>query len=482
MTVPVSKAIAGGGTSQADVAASAPTPRRLGRYSVVREIGRGGMATVFEAVHSELGRRVALKLMHVDVREKPNAAERFFREARAAAQVRHNHIVNVFDVGTEGGTPYIVMDLVEGTDLGALLTSRGKFSVREIADLFLPISSAVWSAHRAGIVHRDLKPSNILVSEFPRAILCPIVVDFGISKSLDDGDAEPLTHSESLLGTPHYMAPEQIRGAKFVTERTDQYALGVVLYECVTGRRPFEGKNTYDLLHAITTVAAPRPMQLEPSIPREFEAIVLRAMHRDPSKRFPSMHALGCSLLSFAGKDAWSRWGPEFTGMALDPFPKTSAKTGAVSDMKSIRLDTHVDDREARRPRKTSLQSKLLVGVAAAFSIGAAATAQVVRHRSDGSQVVTREESRTLAPIAPAPAPSEPATVVNFPIDSQREAPASSVDESNPIAVAKAAPRARSGPRTVRTSPSSSAADKPAPSAEPALQRERGQNGALILE
>src|SRR5262245_17051237 len=185
--------------------------RQFGRYSVVREIGRGGMATVFEAVHGALGKRVALKVMHVDVREKPNAAERFFREARAAAQIRHNHIVNVFDVGTEGGTPFIVMDLVDGADLAAWLSSKGRLSLRQLADLFLPISSAVWSAHRAGIVHRDLKPSNILVCDFPRGSFHPVVVDFGISKSLDDTDLEPLTHSESLLGTPHYMAPEQIQ-------------------------------------------------------------------------------------------------------------------------------------------------------------------------------------------------------------------------------------------------------------------------------
>src|SRR3954451_8013775 len=120
--------------SSAEATASLP---RVGGYTMVREVGRGGMATVYEANHAALGKRVAIKLMHVDVRQKPNAAERFLREARAAAQIRHNHIVNVFDVGTEGGTPFIVMDLVDGIDLAAWLSARGKLSIRQLAELFL---------------------------------------------------------------------------------------------------------------------------------------------------------------------------------------------------------------------------------------------------------------------------------------------------------------------------------------------------------
>src|SRR5258705_1745103 len=140
---------------------------QVGPYKVVRELGRGGMATVYEAVHTGFGKRVALKLMHVAVRENPNAVERFFREARAAAQIRHHHVINVVDVGSDSGIPFIVMELVEGANLDEWKSSRGKLTVAETSALFLPIASAASCAHDAGIVHRDLTPSNVLVSEFP---------------------------------------------------------------------------------------------------------------------------------------------------------------------------------------------------------------------------------------------------------------------------------------------------------------------------
>jgi serine/threonine-protein kinase len=467
--------------SSAGKAEAAVRPTQFGRFSIVREIGRGGMATVYEAVHGGLRKRVAIKVMHVDVREKPNAAERFFREARAAAQIRHHHIVNVFDVGTEGTTPYIVMDLVEGTDLAEFLSAKGKVSVRQATELFLPILSAVWSAHRAGIVHRDLKPSNILVSEFPRGVFCPVVVDFGISKTLDDGDIEPLTRSESLLGTPHYMAPEQIHGAKFVTECTDQYAIGVMLYECVTGKRPFEGQNAYDLMHAIANLPVTKPTQIDPNIPREFERIVLRAMQRDASKRFPSVHALGCALLSFAGNEGWSRWGLEFTGRGLgNPSP---GRGSLASALQSNRVDTPVDDREGfhvNEPRKRGAKPRLKVAalVAAGISLGVVVATRALSRRTDALLAVAPQDLPGKTVVASSRAPNEPAAALG----GEPSAAEVATIESPALAAPKPTVRPRSGPRTVSVAPSSTPNEKPAVPAEPRIQRERGPNGALILE
>src|SRR5579859_4689602 len=224
----------------------------VGRYEVVRPLGSGAAGMVYEAVDPSLGRRVALKVLHPrvgDATQAGLAAARFQREGRAAAQVRHAHVVNVFDFGVQDGSPFLVMELVEGETLSERLRRDGKIPLPRLMEALLPILSAAAELHAAGIVHRDIKPANILLAR--GGTWDPKLADFGVSR-WEDGSPS-ITHSGTILGTPEYMAPELIRTKQGATELSDQYALGVVLYECATGEKPFAGDTTYELLHAVVT-------------------------------------------------------------------------------------------------------------------------------------------------------------------------------------------------------------------------------------
>ena len=210
------------------------------------------MGTVFEARHRTLGRRVAIKLLHVPVAgevESEIAAERFLREGRVAARVQHPHVVDVYDYGVDDGVPYLVMELVEGETLARRLEREAPLPLSTTVGLLLPVLSAVAELHAAGIIHRDLKPANILLACDRTGNPCPKVADFGVSR-LDDG-SPGLTESGVVVGTFAYMAPEQGRASRAATEKSDQYALGVILYECATGSTPFQADAPYELLQAI---------------------------------------------------------------------------------------------------------------------------------------------------------------------------------------------------------------------------------------
>ena len=309
----------------------ADKPTYFGRYSIVRELGKGGMAQVFEARHTDLDRRVALKVMLPGLAAQRSAAARFLREAKAACHIRHQHVVEVFDIGTDHGLPYIVMEFLEGSNLAALLVEKGPLTLSGIAHIFLPVLSAVATAHAAGVIHRDLKPANLMLAQRPPRAVHPMVLDFGISKIANEELENTLTRSESLLGTVQYMAPELTKGAKFASPASDQYALGVMLYECATGQRPFSGQSHYELMHAIVTAPVVPPSALRADLPPEFDALVEKAMHRDPELRFRSVSALGSALLSFGDRAAWALWEREFIGTA-GPVDLWTTDAGTLHD------------------------------------------------------------------------------------------------------------------------------------------------------
>jgi serine/threonine-protein kinase len=279
---------------------------QLGQYILRREIGAGAMAAVYEAEHVVLGKRVALKRMHPQLALDATAAERFLREGKAATQIRSTHVVEVFDVGSHEGVPYLIMELLEGRDLAEHLREKRRMDLRELADCMLPIAAGVHAAHEAGVIHRDLKPSNVFLS-LRAATVSPMILDFGISRmgSAIDGD---LTRSDVLLGTVAYMSPEQTSGGKNATALSDQYALGVLLYECSTGHKPFSGTSPYSLMHAIVSSTPRHPSALVSSLPHAFDRVVLRAMHKDPRQRFPSVRALGEALLPWASEMAGAQY------------------------------------------------------------------------------------------------------------------------------------------------------------------------------
>jgi serine/threonine-protein kinase len=286
----------------------------VGRYQLVRPLASGACATVYEALDSSLGRRVALKLGNV---AEPNAGgpveARFLREARAAAQVDHPNVVRLFDAGIEGDLAYLVMELIDGETLADRLKRGGRLGVSASPGLLLPILSAVSRLHAHGVVHRDIKPANILLGNEAlvdvasrvdgdrarEAAGCVKLADFGLSRFV--AEVSTLTDSGMSVGTPEYMAPEAMRGSRLTGEASDQYSLGVVLYECLTGIKPFSGATSYDLMSAVLGAPVAAPSSLEPSIPRALDAVVLRAMSRDPGDRFPSMVEFAEALARFGG-------------------------------------------------------------------------------------------------------------------------------------------------------------------------------------
>jgi serine/threonine protein kinase len=283
-------------------------PRRIGSYELRRLLGRGATASVFECRHTTLGRLAAIKVLHSHLARERVSAARFLREGRALSRIVHPNVIEVFDVGTHDEVPYLVMSLVDGDDLGEHLRRHHPLSVTMIADFILSVASALAAAHDAGIVHRDLKPSNIRLARDHLGDLTPKVLDFGISKLTEDDDTTDLTDTNGALGTASYMAPEQLRSAKRADARSDLYALGVILYECATGKRPFRGTSGYDLMHAVLTAPVPPPSVLRPDLPAALDAIVLRAMRRDPSERFACARELGRALAPLASEPAnWLR-------------------------------------------------------------------------------------------------------------------------------------------------------------------------------
>jgi serine/threonine-protein kinase len=259
-----------------------------GKYALSRCLGEGGMGSVWAAEHLTLRSRVAIKLIHPQLAVNPMAETRFLREARAAATLRSPYVVGILDHGIDDGTPYIVMELLEGESLAARLKRVGKLAPAETASLLGNVAYAMTKAHEAGIVHRDLKPDNIFIVRTEEDREIAKVLDFGVAKIIGSGTAPSGlgTRTGAAIGTPYYMSPEQAEGHKHVDYRSDLWALGVTAYECLVGRRPFESEG-YSWVLAICAGPLPIPSR-RGNVPDGFDAWFARACARDPAERFPS--------------------------------------------------------------------------------------------------------------------------------------------------------------------------------------------------
>jgi predicted Ser/Thr protein kinase len=263
-------------------------PTRIGPYEIEAELGRGGMGVVYSGRHEELGRRAAIKVLLDDLSE-PSAKERFERECQAIARLNHVGIVRVYESGFHEGLPFVALEFVEGPDLKQVLERDGRWEEQAAIHLGLKLCAAIAHAHGLGVLHRDLKPANVLVDPEGE----PRVTDFGLARELD---AETLTATGAMLGTPSYMPPEQAAGERDrFGPPSDVYGLGATLYEVLTGEPPFRGPLPSLLTHLFTKPAPP-PSSLRPDLDPALEAVLLRCLEKDPDDRYPSAAALGEAL------------------------------------------------------------------------------------------------------------------------------------------------------------------------------------------
>lgn len=295
----------------------------LGGYRIVKHLGSGGMGGVYEAEHLKLGKAVALKAMHPEISQNEEALARFLREGQAACKLDHPHVVDVFDVGVEDGVAYLVMERLRGHDLAHHLDADARLPVSDLIDLMLPIASALHHAHRAGVVHRDLKPDNVFIVEDHHGRSHPKLLDFGISK-VTDPDADRLTKTSAVMGTPYYMSPEQARGSGDLDGRSDQWAFGVILYKGLTGELPIRGETVLEVLYNIHNGATTPLTAHRSELPAGLVAAVDRMMQRDREDRYADLRAAAAALLPFASPAARSLWGAELAPADDAPVPQTT--------------------------------------------------------------------------------------------------------------------------------------------------------------
>jgi serine/threonine protein kinase len=282
-----------------------PVPGDLigGKYRVVRVIGDGGMGTVYEARHEVLGTAVALKFLHAELAKRAGLAQRFLQEARVSANIQSIHVTRVTDVDmTPDGTPYLVMELLHGESLQQLLDRRGKLPPHEAIDFALQTLAGLEAAHALGVVHRDLKPDNVFVTPSSGGPLLKLI-DFGIAKLRASNEYQRgLTRAGALMGTPEYMAPEQLYSAADVDHRADIFSLGVMLFEMLSARRPADGEDAPAIVGKVMAGEILRLDACEPELPPGLVAVVHRAIAAERDERFASAHELRLALAPFAGE------------------------------------------------------------------------------------------------------------------------------------------------------------------------------------
>ena len=455
-----------------------------GKYVVDREIAAGGMGLVFSARHVELDQAVALKFMRAELRGQISTS-RFTLEARATAKLRSAHVARVFDVGVlEDGTPYMVMELLEGIDLERLIEDRGRLSPEIAAELVTQACEAVAEAHNAGIIHRDLKPANLFLTKTPQGAPFVKVLDFGISKATIDAPTRA-TAAGTIMGSPPYMSPETLKSSRNANVQSDVWALGVILYELATGRLPFDGEGVGDIALKVHHDEPVWPAVLDPTIAKEYDDIVRSCLQKDPSKRFSSAIELRDALVAFStsrGTGAMTlslRTTSPRIVVVDDPEPAPPTPRTAERLHKARSSTTMVPTKQpSDPPRRPSPSRRVLVsavGVGAAIAAAAVLLAttrtpvpRAAASSAEGSPAaITAHASVPAATPSPVQGPADPIVAGPIPAAAIPVASASTTEPS-PAAVTANAP-SRPAPRTTAkttTPPPASAAPKePAPTA-----------------
>jgi serine/threonine-protein kinase len=344
-----------------------------GKFRIERVLGQGAMGVVVAATHIQLDERVALKFLLPEALVNADAVARFAREARAAVKIKSEHVVRVSDVGTlESGSPYMVMEYLQGQDLSDWTRDRGALSVPEAVEFLLQACEALAEAHAIGIIHRDLKPANLFVTTRRDGTPCIKVLDFGISKFTGAGADLAMTKTSTVMGSPLYMSPEQLSSTRTVDARTDIWALGVILFELVSGRVPFEAETMPELCGKVLSEPPPSLRGLRQNMPEAIDAIVFRCLAKDRTQRYANVAELAEALAPLGPPNATRsaeriarilRASGALGSSDSGQQPTVLATTGNVVTLKAAQ-----DLRTARRrPWAVWLSVPVLIAVATAF-------------------------------------------------------------------------------------------------------------------
>ena len=456
-----------------------------GKYRVERVLGAGGMGIVLAAEHLQLRQPVAIKLLLPSVSADPDTIARFAREAQAAARIQSEHVARVIDVAAlEDGSPYMVMEFLEGQDLGKVLSQRGPLPLEEAVGYLLQSCEGVAEAHAAGIVHRDLKPSNLFVCQRPGGRITIKVLDFGISKAQPSAQAvDPaLTRTGAVMGSPLYMSPEQMVSAKYVDARTDIWSLGVTLFELLCGRTPFGGESMTELIAAVLQTEPISVRDLRPDLPPSIATALRGALEKDPRRRYASVAEFAAAIAPF---------GPRHAAMIVEriTYALGSARPAAipvtpVSGAAVIALDATAEavtgprgpgattakpvssdsQRDAPRASGALRPGRVLVVVAGVLLAGAGGAA-ALRHK--GRETPTTASAEASSPPVAASTPVLPASIVPAAAPSLPPSPPPELAPAPtevPATVSSARPHKASTPRPASPVPPATPAGHPAQS------------------
>ena len=436
-----------------------------GKYRVERVLGIGGMGIVVAATHLQLDQRVALKFLLPEALASKDIVERFAREARAAAKIESEHVARVIDVGVlESGSPYMVMEYLEGRDLSAVVEERGAVSVEEATTYVLQACEALAEAHAAGIVHRDLKPANLFLARRADKRSIVKVLDFGISKtplSASQGEHKQmsLTKTAALLGSPLYMSPEQMESAKDVDARSDIWALGVILYELSTGKTPFNADTIVSLITEVLQKTPVVPSKLQAGIPPELDACVMRCLSKRPWERYANVAELAAALVKFAPKQRGSLGRIERILGAGDG--KTAVASPSVSEPKALAATASAWGKTGPTGAKSSWVLRAAAATGAVGLLIGVGFGAVTYLRAQKGGARETPSSAPLSAVAPPPVSASPTQAPS----ANTNTPAPTGTPSANTAASKAAqkPLAVATPRTARPLVANSAAPIVAP-------------------
>ncbi len=462
-----------------------PVPVRVGdllegKYRVEAVLGMGGMGVVVAARHEQLDQRVAIKFVRPDALGNGEAVERFLREARAAVKLKSEHAARVIDVGTlESGAPYMVMELLEGTDLARALEERGRLSVEQAADWIVQACEALAEAHAAGIVHRDLKPQNLFLARTVGDAVKVKVLDFGVSKSnsaISRGEGG-LTHTRTMLGSPLYMSPEQMRSSRNVDARADVWALGVVLFELLTNTLPFEAETLPELCLKVVSDPPRSLPDLRPELPPQLCGVVERCLSKNPAERFANAGELAEALEPFASpasRETIQRAGSVARGggfqlASSEPGAAGLGALAALGSQPQSRQRTPAawgSGRSSRRRSQRRMHIWVVTGLAA---LALAGGALVLARRDRGPSAADSPPPSALAPAAAvtaaatssasaAPPPTAVAPLAEPPLALPAHPVANEAGAPSPIA-----PLPSAKPSAPRASPQPKATDDDIP-------------------